>query len=125
MRFGRFRGCRRTITSTPTSRIIGPDTSRSTRTYCLRGPSRSAIGFVRVSIGSTSDVITSEGAPDYTWDEAIHDFRLGALAGLCPPVHFVTEPLEPGSRSEALFSAMTQRLFSQALEIDAISALDD
>lgn len=70
------------------------------------------------------DVVTSQGAQNYTWDEAVDDFRLGTLAALCCPVHFICDPPEPGSRSEALFSAMCVRLFSEALEVDALSVLD-
>lgn len=70
------------------------------------------------------DVVSSEGARGYTWDDAVYDFRLGALATLCCPVHFTRSPPEPGTRMERLVETMALRLFSDALEIDAISALE-
>ena len=67
--------------------------------------------------------VTTSGAHDYTWEDALLDFRLGALSVLAIPVHFCSEPPEPGTRTEALFHAIVSRLFASAVEVDAMAAL--
>lgn len=70
------------------------------------------------------DALRDGGVRDYTWEDAIYDFRLGALSVLCMPVHFCADPPPHGSRTEALFRAIATRLFRSALETEAIRALD-
>lgn len=69
------------------------------------------------------DEVTASGARDYAREEALFDFRLGALCVLAIPVHFCSDPPEPGSRTEALFRAIASRLFASVVEVDAMQAL--
>ncbi|MEM7435065.1 MAG: phosphotransferase [Myxococcota bacterium] len=69
------------------------------------------------------DEVTQAGAHDYTWDDALFDFRLGALSVLAIPVHFCSDPPQPGSRTEALFRTIANRLFASTVEVDAMAAL--
>ncbi|MEM7135473.1 MAG: phosphotransferase [Myxococcota bacterium] len=69
------------------------------------------------------DEVTQTGVRNYAWDDALLDFRLGALSVLAIPVHFCSDPPEPGSRTEALFRTIAARLFASAIEVDAMAAL--
>lgn len=70
------------------------------------------------------DEVTASGAHDYTWEDALLDFRLGALSVLAIPVHFCATVPAPGARAEALFHAIASRLFASVVEVDAMAALD-
>jgi len=69
------------------------------------------------------DVLVREAVRDYSWEEAVHDFRLGALQLLCFPVHFHVGFIGSEGRSMELAKTICRRVFSSAVEIDATSAL--
>ncbi len=69
------------------------------------------------------DELLEGGVVDYSWDEALRDFKLGALTVLAFPVHFCSDKPSAGSRADVLFTLIAERLFASALEIDAISAV--
>ncbi len=69
------------------------------------------------------DTLIREGVRDYSWEEAVHDLRLGALQLLCFPVHFHVAFIGSEGRSMELVKAICRRVFSSAVEIDAASVL--
>lgn len=71
------------------------------------------------------DTLLEEGVSNYSWDEAVADFRLGAISYLCIPVHFHTAALEAVGRAQELIRAIVTRSFATAVEIDAGSILPD
>lgn len=71
------------------------------------------------------DTLLQEGISNYTWEDAIYDFRLGALAFLCTPVHFHTEIIGIKGRTQKLAEAIFTRSFASAVEIDAASILPE
>jgi hypothetical protein len=73
-------------------------------------------------LGAWHDALAAEGVRDYSWEAALRDFRLGVLSALCYPVHFHRMCLG-GGRPRALMEAISRRLFTAAVEIDAGSVL--
>lgn len=69
------------------------------------------------------DALVEEGVSDYSWEEAVHDFRLGALQLLCFPVHFHVGFIGSEGRAMELAKAICRRVFTSAVEIDAASVL--
>lgn len=69
------------------------------------------------------DALIREGVKDYSWEEAVRDFRLGALQLLCFPVHFHIAFIGSEGRSMELAKVICRRVFSSAVEIDAASVL--
>jgi hypothetical protein len=69
------------------------------------------------------DALRAAGVADYSYDDAVRDFRLGALSALSFPVHFHTGVLGTTGRSIAVSEAICRRLFISAAEIDATSVL--
>lgn len=69
------------------------------------------------------DALRREGVRGYSWEEAVRDFRLGALQLLCFPVHFHVGLIGSVGRSMELAKAICKRVFSSAVEIDAASVL--
>jgi len=69
------------------------------------------------------DALIREGVRDYSWEDAVRDFRLGALELLCFPVHFHVGLIGSEGRSMELAQAICGRVFSSAVEIDAASVL--
>jgi hypothetical protein len=69
------------------------------------------------------DALIREGVRDYSWEEAVCDFRLGALQLLCFPVHFHVAFIGSEGRSMELAKAICRRVFSSAVEIDAATVL--
>lgn len=69
------------------------------------------------------DALVEEGVSDYSWEEAVHDFRLGALQLLCFPVHFHVGFIGSEGRTMELAKAICRRVFTSAVEIDAASVL--
>jgi hypothetical protein len=69
------------------------------------------------------DALIREGVRGYSWEEAVHDFRLGALQLLCFPVHFHVGFIGCEGRTMELTEAICRRVFSSAVEIDAVSVL--
>lgn len=69
------------------------------------------------------DVLIREGVREYSWEEAVRDFHLGALQLLCFPVHFHVAFIGSEGRSMELAKAICRRVFSSAVEIDAASVL--
>jgi len=69
------------------------------------------------------DTLLEEGVKDYTWDDAVYDFRLGMLSYLCYPVHFHTAIIGADGRAKQLAETIFTRSFASAVEIDAGSVL--
>ncbi len=69
------------------------------------------------------DALIREGVRDYSWEEAVRDFRLAALQLLCIPVHFHVAFIGSEGRTMELAKAICRRVFSSAVEIDASSVL--
>ena len=69
------------------------------------------------------DTLLEQGIRDYTWDDAVYDFRLGMLAFLCYPVHFHTAVIGAEGRSKELSHAIFSRSFRSAAEIEADSII--
>lgn len=69
------------------------------------------------------DALIREGVRNYSWEEAVHDFRLAALQLLCFPVHFHVGFIGSEGRTMELIKAICGRVFSSAVEIDAVSVL--
>ncbi|NGX58723.1 MAG: hypothetical protein K940chlam3_01631, partial [Chlamydiae bacterium] len=67
--------------------------------------------------------LLEHGVEDYPWEEALYDFRLGALATLFYPVHFHTSLIGVTGRDLELIRVIIHRAFSCAVEVDAISVL--
>ncbi|MCH7519941.1 MAG: DUF1679 domain-containing protein [Candidatus Dadabacteria bacterium] len=71
------------------------------------------------------DTLIHEGISNYTWEDAVYDFRLGALSFLCNPVHFHTGIIGVGGRTQKLAEAIFTRSYASAVEIDAGSILPE
>ena len=69
------------------------------------------------------ETLIKEGVSNYSWDDAVYDFRLGALSYLCNPVHFHTGVVGAEGRVKLLAEAICTRSFASAVEIDAGSIL--
>lgn len=69
------------------------------------------------------DTLMENGVTDYGWDDAVHHFRVGALAMLEIPVAFHEAALSQGGRGIELIDLITRRTFASALETDAASIL--
>ena len=69
------------------------------------------------------DTLLSEGVIGYNWDDAVYDFRLGALSHLCYPVHFHKAGIGCTGRLKKLLDVLYTRTFSSAVDIDAGSVL--
>ena len=69
------------------------------------------------------DTLISEGVSNYSWDDAVYDFRLGALSHLCYPVHFHKAGLDATGRLKELIESIYTRAFSSAVDMDAGSIL--
>jgi ecdysteroid kinase len=67
--------------------------------------------------------LIEQGISGYSWDDAVYDFRLGALAYLCYPVHFHSGVIGAQGRTKKLAEAIITRAFSSVAEIDAASVL--
>ncbi|MGI9553296.1 MAG: oxidoreductase family protein [Thermodesulfobacteriota bacterium] len=67
--------------------------------------------------------LLNEGIEGYSWDEAVYDFKLGALFCLCLPIHFHTASIGKKGRAQNLREVMIRGHFTSALEIDAVSVL--
>ena len=71
------------------------------------------------------DTLISEGVTNYSFDDAIYDFRLGALAHLCYPVHFHKAAIDATGRLKELIDVLYPRAFASAVGMDAASILPD
>ncbi len=71
------------------------------------------------------DTLISEGVSNYSWDDAVYDFRLGSMSYLCYPVHFHKAALDATGRLKALLDVLYSRSFASAVDIDAISIFPD
>ncbi len=71
------------------------------------------------------DTLIKEGVTNYTWDDAVYDFRLGALSHLCYPVHFHKGGIGATGRLKDLLDVIYERTFAAAVDIDAGSVLPD
>ncbi len=71
------------------------------------------------------DTLIEEGVSNYSWNDAVYDFRLGALAFLCIPVTLHSAALSTTGRAQELARAIFTRSFASAVEIDAGSILPD
>ena len=69
------------------------------------------------------DELCAAGVRDYPYDEALRDFRLGALSAISFPVHFHTGVIDSTGRARAVAEAICRRLLVSAAEIDATSVL--
>lgn len=69
------------------------------------------------------DNLLQRGVKDYTWEDAVYDFRLGMLSYLCYPVHFHPAVIGVEGRGKLLAEAIFTRSFASAVEIDAGSIL--
>lgn len=69
------------------------------------------------------DTLLKGGVTDYTWDDAVYDFRLGVLSHLCYPVHFHQYGIGAKGRLKKLMDIIYRRSFSSAVDIDAGSIL--
>lgn len=74
-------------------------------------------------LGKWHDTLVQQGVRDYPWEDAVYDFRLGALAFLCYPVHFHVGLIGAEGRTKKLAEAIFTRAFSSVAEIDAASVL--
>ena len=74
-------------------------------------------------LGCWYDALVNEGVTDYSWEQAVYDLRIGTLACLEIPVGFHAAALEQGGRGTELIGTIASRMYSSALEIDAISVL--
>ncbi len=64
------------------------------------------------------DALLQAGVEDYSWEDAQHDTRLGALNLICLYVFFSSNCTNMNSRGEKLFGLMYGGLFETALAID-------
>jgi len=69
------------------------------------------------------DILLENGVEDYSWDEAVRDFKLGALSCLSFPVHFHKGIVSAEGRALEYIKALYSRLFLLVVEIDAESVL--
>ena len=69
------------------------------------------------------DTLIAKGVTGYTWDDAVYDFRLGALTFMCNPVHFHMGVIDLTGRVRKLIEVMYSRIFQFVAEIDAGSIL--
>lgn len=69
------------------------------------------------------DALIEHGVKNYTWDDAVYDFRLGTLSYLCYPVHFHKSGISAQGRLKELIEVIYRRSFSCAVDIDAGSVL--
>ncbi|MGI9533736.1 MAG: oxidoreductase family protein [Thermodesulfobacteriota bacterium] len=67
--------------------------------------------------------LLNEGVEDYSWDDAVYDFKLGALYCLCFPIHFHNASIGKKGRIQNLREVMIRGHFTSVLEIDAVSIL--
>ena len=67
--------------------------------------------------------LLENGVKDYTWDDAVYDFKLGALFCLCLPIFFHKKTINSKGRVKNLREAMIRGHFSSVEEIDAVSVL--
>ena len=61
---------------------------------------------------------------EYSWDDAIYDYRLGALAVLAVPVHLASSREALEGRSAELLDTLGERLFRAAVESEAQAVLE-
>ncbi|GJM14878.1 MAG: hypothetical protein DHS20C13_02050 [Thermodesulfobacteriota bacterium] len=71
------------------------------------------------------DTLIEHGVANYSWDDAVYDFRLGTLSYLCYPVHFHKSGISAQGRLKELIEVIYRRSFSCAVDIDAGSVLPD
>ncbi len=71
------------------------------------------------------DTLIEQGVTNYSWEEAVYDFRLATLSYLCYPVHFHREIIEAQGRTKLLAEAIFTRSFATAVEIEAGSVLPE
>lgn len=72
------------------------------------------------------DELIANGVREYSYDDALYDFRLGALYSLFIPVkvlHLSSDDIGP--RAARLLDTTAERQFASALELDAGSLLPD
>jgi len=69
------------------------------------------------------DTLIDNGVKDYSWDDAVRHFRIGALAILEIPIRFHEAAVSQGGRGIELIDVITRRMFASALEVDAPSVL--
>ena len=67
--------------------------------------------------------LLDNGVKGYSWDDAVYDFKLGALFCLCLPIFFHKNSLNLKGRVKNLREAMIRGHFSSVEEIDAVSIL--
>lgn len=72
---------------------------------------------------SWHNTLTENGVDDYSWDDAVRHLRIGTLAALEIPVAFHEIAVSQGGRGIELMDIITRRMFTSALEIDAVSVL--
>lgn len=71
------------------------------------------------------DTLVACGVTNYSWEEALYDFRLAMLSYLCYPVHFHREIIDAQGRTKLLAEAIFTRSFETAVEIEAGSVLPE
>ena len=69
------------------------------------------------------DTLINEGIEGYTWEEAVRDFRLGALACLTYPVHFHEGVIGAEGRTMELVKVLISRHFSSVVDLNAETVL--
>lgn len=69
------------------------------------------------------DTLIGEGVRDYSWDDALYDLKLGALAYLGVFIHSHKDFLSHDPRVRELGKIVVGGIFSSAVEIDAGSVL--
>lgn len=69
------------------------------------------------------DTLIEEGVINYSWDEAVYDLKLGALAYIGVTIQYHKDFITDSPRIRKLGKVMIGGLFSSAVEIDAGSIL--
>lgn len=69
------------------------------------------------------ETLVEEGVHDYSWEDAVRSFRIGALSTLTYAIRFHADALALGGRARLLIETIVRRSFSDAVEIDALSVL--
>lgn len=67
--------------------------------------------------------LLENGVKNYSWDEAVYDFKLCALFCLCLPIFFHKRSINPGGRVKKLREVIIRGHFASVEEIDALSIL--
>jgi hypothetical protein len=105
--------CTRSLGSLDVARLLGGSE-----------PSNERTSYHLESFTAWHETLINEGVSDYSLEDALRDFRLGALMNLCLPVHVISKwGPDPGGRRGQLLDAIAIRMFAFALEVDAAALL--